>query len=102
MVPYIKSLPISQASALECVDAEIAAGHTIKVSSNEGTNSWTFLSLKSITELFKQKKMETISLQDLLEEIAVESILKYPDQINQYRDISSQYHPYEALETMKK
>ena len=46
--------------------------------------------------------METIKIQDVLEETAVETILKYPDQINQYRDISSQYHPYEALEIMKK
>ena len=93
MVPYIKSLPISQASVLECVDGEIAAGNTTEVPSNEGTNSCTFLSLKSMIELFKRKKLETIRIQDLLEEIAVETILKYPDQINQYRDISSQYHP---------
>ena len=46
--------------------------------------------------------METIRIQDLLEEMAVETILKYPDQINQYRDLSSRYHPYEALEIMKK
>ena len=31
MVPYIKSLSISQASVLECVDKEIAAGNTIEV-----------------------------------------------------------------------
>ena len=37
-------------------------------------------------ELFKRKKLETIRIQDLLEEIAVETILKYRDQINQYRD----------------
>ena len=49
-----------------------------------------------------EKKSETIKIQDLLEEIAVETILKYPDQINQYRDMSSQYHPYKALEIMKK
>ena len=102
MVPYIKSLPISQASVLECLNAEIAAGNTTEVPSNEGTNSCTFLSLKSMIELFKRKKLETIRIQDLLEEIAVETILKYRDQINQYRDISSQYHPYEALEIMKK
>ena len=30
----------------------------------------------------------------------METILKYPDQIN--RDISSQHHPYEVLEIMKK
>ena len=76
MVPYIKSLPISQASVLECVDAEIAAGSTNEVPSNEGTNSCTFLSLKSIIELFKRKKLETIRIHDLLEEIAVETILK--------------------------
>ena len=34
MVPYIKSLPISQASVLECIDAEIAAGNTAEVPSN--------------------------------------------------------------------
>ena len=39
MVPYIKNLPISQASVLECIDAEIAAGNTTEVLSNEGTNS---------------------------------------------------------------
>ena len=32
----------------------------------------------------------------------METILKYPDQINQYRDISSQYHTYEALKRIKK
>ena len=53
-------------------------------------------------DLVKRKKLETIGIQDLLEEIAVETILKYPDQINQYRDISSQYHPYEVSEIMKK
>ena len=53
-------------------------------------------------ELFKWKKLETIRIQNLLEEIVGETILKYPDQINQYRDISSQYHPYQALEIMKK
>ena len=36
MVPYLKSLPISQASVLECVDAEIAAGNTTEVPSNKG------------------------------------------------------------------
>ena len=102
MVPYIKSLPISQASVLECVAAEIAAGNTNEVPSNEGTNSCTFLSLKSMIELFKRKKLETIRIQDLLEEIAVETILKYPEQINQYRDTSSQCHSYKALEIMKK
>ena len=102
MVPYIKSLPISQASVLECVDAEIAAGNTTEVPSNEGTNSCTFLSLKSMIELFKRKKLETIRIQDLLEKIAVETILKYPDQINQYWYIFSQYHPDAALKIMKK
>ena len=77
---------------MECIDAEIAAGSTTEVPSNEGTNLYTF-SLKS---------MEAIRIQDLLEEIAVETILKHPDQINQYRDIFSQYHSHEALEIMKK
>ena len=102
MVPYIKSLLISQASVLESVDAEIATGGTTEVPSNEGTNSCTFLSLKSMIKLFKPEKLETTRIEHLLEEIAVETILKYPDQHNQYRDISSQYHPYEALEIMKK
>ena len=53
-------------------------------------------------ELVKRKKLETIGIQDLLEEITVETILKHPDQINQYQDISSQYHPYEVSEIMKK
>ena len=81
IVPYIKSLPISQASVLKCVDAEIAAGNTTEVPTNESTNSCMFLSLKSMIELFKLKKLETIRIQDLLEEITVETILKYPDQI---------------------
>ena len=37
MVLYIKSSSISQASVLEWVDAEIAAGNTTEVPSNEGT-----------------------------------------------------------------
>ena len=61
---------------------EIAAGNTTEVSTNEGTNSCMFLSLKSMIELFKLKKLETIRIQDLLEEIAVETILKYPDHIS--------------------
>ena len=89
MVPYIKSLSISQASVLECVDKEIAADNTIEVHSNEGTNTCTFLSLKSMNELFKRKNLETITIQDLLEEIAEETILKYSHQINQYQNISS-------------
>ena len=99
IVPYVKNLPISQVSVAECVDAEIAAGKNSEVPSNESTDSCTFLSLKSMIELLKRKKLETIKIQDLLEEIAVETILKYPDQ---YRDMSSQHHPYEDFEIKKK
>ena len=60
MVPYIKSLPIIQASVLECVDAEIAAGNTSEVPNNEDTHSCTFLSLKSTIELFKRKNCRQI------------------------------------------
>ena len=34
--------------------------------------------------------------------MAVETILKYSYQINQFRDISNQYHTYKALKIMRK
>ena len=46
--------------------------------------------------------MEATRIQDSLEEIAVEAILKYLDQIKQKQDVSSQYHPYEASENYEK
>ena len=89
MVPYIKRLPISQASVLGWVHGELAECNTTEVLSNKNTNSCSFLSFKSMIELFQRKKLETIRIQDLLEGIAVETILKDPDQINQYWDICS-------------
>ena len=42
-----------------------------------------------MNELFKRKKLQTITIQDLLEKIAEETILKYSHQSNQYQNISS-------------
>ena len=67
MVPHIKSLPISQPSVLEWIDAKIAAGNTTEVPSNKVQIHARSFHWNPWQELFKQKKLETIRIQDLLE-----------------------------------
>jgi hypothetical protein len=99
------TLEVSQATALEKSDKEIAEGsanvslHHTQVPKNDGTNACAFLSLGIIDSLVNEENVA--SIEEIIS-ITESMISEFPTKFNEHRDVSKMVDIYEAYDILEK